>query len=145
MSFSLLRRSAFAPASALRAFSTTAPRPMAKITIIGNLAAEPEVAELTNGREVVRYSLASNTGGRDNRKTSWFRITSFQEGPQRDFLLGLQKGSMLYVEGEAVMTTTKDPTTGVSKTNLNVTQRVIELLKRGGQQNQEQATFNEDE
>jgi hypothetical protein len=32
-------------------------------------------------------------GPRDNRQTSWWRITNFvPEGSQRDFVLGLQKG-----------------------------------------------------
>lgn len=93
MSFSsVFRRAAVAPVSAARAFSTTTPRPLAKITIIGNLADTPEVHSTSTGREVLRYAVASNSGPRDNRKTSWFRVTSFAEGPQRDYLMNLPKG-----------------------------------------------------
>lgn len=93
MSFSsVFRRTALAPASAARAFSTTVPRPLAKITIIGNLADTPEVHPTSSGREILRYAVASNSGRGENRKTSWFRVTSFAEGAQRDYLMNLPKG-----------------------------------------------------
>lgn len=95
MSFNVLRRAAFAPASA-RAFSTSSPRSLARITIVGNLADTPEVRSTNNGREMVRYAVASNSGPAANRKTSWFRVTSFTEGPSRDFLLSLPKGYVTY-------------------------------------------------
>lgn len=92
MSFSLLRRIAAAPAGAARAFSTSSPRSLARITIIGNLADTPELTSTSTGREIIRYAVASNTGPSNNRKTSWFRVTSFAEGPSRDFMLNLPKG-----------------------------------------------------
>jgi hypothetical protein len=91
MSFSTVFRRA-APAFAARSFSTTTARPLAKITIIGNLADTPEVHPTSTGREVVRYAVASNSGSRENRKTSWFKVTSFAEGPSRDYLMNLPKG-----------------------------------------------------
>lgn len=91
----LFRRATAASASAARSFSTTSPRPVAKITIIGNLADTPEIHQTSSGRELVRYAVASNSGPKENRQTSWFRITSFSEGPRRDFMLSLPKG---YVE-----------------------------------------------
>lgn len=92
MSALIARRAVAAPRFA-RAFSNTTARPVAKITIIGNLASTPEVQATSTGREVVRYSVASNSGRGDNQRTSWFRITSFQnEGPARDYLSSLPKG-----------------------------------------------------
>ena len=87
MSSSLFLRRAGA-----RAFSTTPQRNLARISIIGNLADTPEAVSAASGREFIRYAVASNSGPRDNRQTSWFRVTSFQEGPRKDFLLGLPKG-----------------------------------------------------
>ncbi|KAF4457562.1 hypothetical protein F53441_612 [Fusarium austroafricanum] len=130
MSFSsVCRRAAFAPASAARAFSTTTPRPLAKITIIGNLADTPEVHPTSTGREVLRYAVASNSGTRDNRKTSWFRVTSFAEGPQRDYLMNLPKGATVYIEGDASLNTYTD-TNGQNRTSLSVVQRQLEVLRR---------------
>jgi hypothetical protein len=93
MSSFLFRRSATASAGAARAFSTSSPRSIARISIIGNLADTPELHATSSGREILRYAVASNTGPRDNRQTSWFRVTSFADaGPRRDFLLSLPKG-----------------------------------------------------
>lgn len=88
----LFRRAAFGAQASARAFSTTSPRSIAKISIIGNLADTPELHQTSTGREVVRYAVASNTGPKDNRQTSWFRVGSFAEGGRRDFLLSLAKG-----------------------------------------------------
>lgn len=93
MSSSLLfRRATAASAGAARSFTTTAPRPLAKLTIVGNLADTPEAHQTSSGRELVRYAVASNSGPRENRQTSWFRVTSFSEGPRKDFMLSLPKG-----------------------------------------------------
>ena len=121
MSASLFRRNA--AISARRAFSTTAPRPVAKISIIGNLADTPELQETSSGREIVRYAVASNSGSKANRQTSWFRVASFAEGPSRDFLLSLPKGSMVFVEGDASMSTYEDAESGKTRSSLNIVQR----------------------
>lgn len=92
MSF-LTRRATAAAPSLARAFSATARRDIAKITLVGNLAATPEVKATSTGREIVEYAVASNSGPRDNRTTSWFRVAAFiEEGPRRDFLTSLPKG-----------------------------------------------------
>jgi Single-strand binding protein family len=77
-----------------RAFSTAAPRSsFAKMTIIGRLADTPELQATSTGQEILRYAVGTNSGPRDNQKTSWFRVTSFlPEGPQRDFIASLDKG-----------------------------------------------------
>jgi hypothetical protein len=92
MSSVLMRRATAAP-RALRSFSTTPSRNVARITIIGHLADAPELQATSTGHEVLKYAVASNSGPKDNRQTSWFRVASFApEGPQRDFLQGLAKG-----------------------------------------------------
>lgn len=95
MSSFLARRVVAAPRIA-RAFSTTPARPVAKITIVGNLAGPPDLQATSTGREILRYSVASNQGRGDNSRTSWFRVTSFeQEGPRRDYLQSLTKGCVV--------------------------------------------------
>lgn len=93
MSF-LARRTVVAAPRAARAFSTTPSRPLAKITIVGNLVQTPELQATSTGREVLKYAVASNTGRGDNTKTSYFRVSSFEaEGPRRDYFQSLPKGS----------------------------------------------------
>jgi hypothetical protein len=91
---SLFRQNA--PRAAVRAFSTTSARPLAKMQIIGRLADTPELFPTSTGKEIVRYALGVSSGPKDeqgNRGVSWFRVASFmQEGPQRELLLSLPKG-----------------------------------------------------
>ncbi|GJN68959.1 primosome PriB/single-strand DNA-binding protein [Purpureocillium lilacinum] len=129
MSSSFLFRRATGAATARRAFTTSAPRSVARISIIGNLADTPELQPTSSGREILKYAVASNSGPKDNRQTSWFRVTSFAEGPRRDFLLSLPKGAMVFVEGDASISTYQDAN-GQTRSSLNVVQRSIEVLKR---------------
>jgi hypothetical protein len=95
MSSFLLRRSL--PTTA-RAFSTSSrASTFAKLTLIGRLGDTPELQATSTGQEILRYNVATSSGPRDNQKTSWFRITSFlPDGPQRDFIAGLEKGYVLF-------------------------------------------------
>lgn len=75
------------------AFSTTPARRVARMTIVGHLGDTPELQATSTGHEVLKYVVASSSGPRDNRQTSWFRVSSFlPEGPQRELLRGLPKG-----------------------------------------------------
>lgn len=80
-------------AQATRAFSTSPAHSLARLTLTGRLGNEPELQSTASGQEVVKYVIATGHGPRDNRQTSWFRISNFApEGPQRDYILSLQKG-----------------------------------------------------
>lgn len=94
MSFLLnpMRRSATTTPSLARAFSSTRPSHLARMTIVGRLGADPEAHESANGRGYHRYVLATDSGPKDNRTTSWFRVTSFADGPIRELVMGLKKG-----------------------------------------------------
>jgi hypothetical protein len=85
-----------ATAGVARAFRTTSPRSVARITIVGHLADTPEPQTASTEeypREYIKYAVASNSGSKDNRQISWFRVTDFVvDGSRRDFLLSLQKG-----------------------------------------------------
>ncbi|RYP28494.1 hypothetical protein DL767_007173 [Monosporascus sp. MG133] len=120
-------RLAAAPA---RAFSASARRDIAKITLVGNLAATPEVKPTSTGREFVEYSVASSEGSGEKRTTSWFRVTSWvEEGPRRDFLTSLAKGSTVYVEGDAVMNNYTDAE-GKTRSRLRIYQKNLQVLRR---------------
>jgi hypothetical protein len=83
------------PRAGARAFSTTTPRALAKMQLIGRLAETPSVNPTSTGRDVIRYALGVSTGSKDengNRGVSWFKVASFSEGPQKDLLLSLPKG-----------------------------------------------------
>lgn len=78
---------------ALRTFTTTASRPLANINLVGRLAAEPELTPTSSGTDMIRYSLGTGHGNRENRSTSWWKVACFlPEGSARDALLSLGKG-----------------------------------------------------
>ncbi|KAI1132949.1 nucleic acid-binding protein [Nemania abortiva] len=117
--------------SASRAFSASARRDIAKITLVGNLAATPEVKATSTGREIIEYAIASNDGRGENKRTSWFRVATFsEEGPRRDYLTSLPKGSTVFVEGDAVMNTYVDAE-GKTRSSLSIYQKNLEVLRRG--------------
>ncbi|CAI4211480.1 unnamed protein product [Parascedosporium putredinis] len=114
MSSFLARRAAAAPA-AFRAFSTSSPR-----------------SPTSTGHEVIKYSIASSSGPKENRHTSWFRVTKFiPEGNEklRDFLLSIPKGSTVLVEGDVSVSNYQD-SEGKNRTSLNIFQRSLDILKR---------------
>jgi single-stranded DNA-binding protein len=108
-----------------RAFTTSVPRSsMAKISIIGHLAATPEVQATSTGHELIKYAVATNSGPKENQTTSWWNVASFApEGTgTRELLTRLPKGTLVYVEGDATMRTYEDRE-GKSRSALNITQR----------------------
>ncbi|KAK7750685.1 ssDNA-binding protein, mitochondrial [Diatrype stigma] len=136
MSFLARRATAAAPrllaGAATRPFSASAPRDIAKITLVGNLAATPEVKATPSGKEVIEYAVASNEGSGDKQKTSWFRVSAFVDNDlRRDFLTSLPKGSTVYVEGDASIRIYPDPDhEGKQKSALNIYQRNLQVLRR---------------
>ncbi|KAG6035932.1 hypothetical protein E4U19_004038 [Claviceps sp. Clav32 group G5] len=139
MSSFLFRRATAASACAARSFSTSTPRSIARISVVGHLADTPEVFTTSAGKEMIKYAVASHHGTKDNRQTSWFRITHFGDGPRKDFMLSLSKGTLVFVEGEASLKNYQDKE-GQTRTALNIVQRSMEVLKRpqtDGQESQE--------
>ncbi|KAI4108633.1 MAG: hypothetical protein LQ339_002149 [Xanthoria mediterranea] len=113
-----------------RTFSTTRSRPLAKISIVGRLAAEPELKPTSSGQDVIKYAVGTSSGPRENRQTNWWQVASFTpEGPARDSLLGLGKGSLLYIEGNCTMNKFQDKD-GNQQSAMNIVQRHIEVLDR---------------
>ncbi|KAI9662014.1 MAG: ssDNA-binding protein, mitochondrial [Alyxoria varia] len=109
--------------------TTQARRTFARMSMIGRLAAPPEVVTTPNGREVVRYALGSTYGPSENRQVSWFRVASFDDGAKRQVLLGLPKGTQMYVEAEARMRVFDDQD-GKKNARLDLVQRYFEALSR---------------
>ncbi|EMC97343.1 hypothetical protein BAUCODRAFT_33064 [Baudoinia panamericana UAMH 10762] len=128
-------------ATSARAFSTTTARPLAKMQLIGRLANTPEVTPTSTGRDVIRYSLGVQYGARDEngqRAVSWFNVSSFSEGSQRELLCSLPKGTQMYVEADAKMDTYEKD--GTKRMSLNLLQRNFEALSRPPQSSSESTT-----
>ncbi|KAL8683700.1 MAG: hypothetical protein Q9186_000334 [Xanthomendoza sp. 1 TL-2023] len=114
----------------IRTFTSTPTRPLAKISVLGRLAADPELVPTSSGQDLIRYAIGTQSGPKDNRQTSWWKVAAFaNEGPQKDILLRLGKGSLLYVEGSCVMAKYTDKE-GNERSAMNITQRHFEILDR---------------
>lgn len=77
-----------------------------KVTLIGNLGADPEVRSLPSGGKVVNLSIATSESWRDKNsgerkeRTEWHRVVIFSEGLVRVVEQYLKKGSKVYLEGQ---------------------------------------------
>ncbi|KAH7122598.1 ssDNA binding protein-like protein [Dendryphion nanum] len=116
------------PTSA-RAFSTTPRASLARMSIVGRLGVQPEEVAVSNDRTVVRYVVGSSYGKGEDQKTSWFRVASFVQGPQKDFLLSVPKGSLIHIDADARMETYEDGE-GNKRSNLSLVARNFDVLSR---------------
>ncbi|KAI4663651.1 uncharacterized protein J4E78_004067 [Alternaria triticimaculans] len=127
---STFRAAARAPTSTFaRSFSSTRPSQVARMTVIGRLGVAPEEVTVSGDRTLVRYVVGTSYGKGEDKKTSWFRIASFVQGAQKDFLMNVPKGSMLYVDADARMETYLD-SEGNKKSNLSLVARNFDVLSR---------------
>lgn len=76
-----------------------------KVILLGNVGAEPEIRQTTDGRDIANFSLATSESWKDKdskerkEKTEWHRIVVF--GAAASFVKNyIRKGSRLYIEGQ---------------------------------------------
>ena len=77
-----------------------------KVTLIGNIGADPDIRTMKSGDEVCNLSIATaekwkdkNTGEK-KEKTEWHRVVIFNKGLVQLCKNYLQKGSKIYLEGQ---------------------------------------------
>ncbi|KAL2053195.1 hypothetical protein ABVK25_006520 [Lepraria finkii] len=113
-----------------RSFSTTPVSRLARMTIVGRLADSPEIIATASGQDVIRDALGTSHGPKDNRQTSWWKVACFApEGGLRDLVMGLGRGSLVYLEGDCSMNKFQGKD-GTSQTALSIVQRNVEVLDR---------------
>ena len=77
-----------------------------KVTLLGNLGADPEVRTMNNGRQMCTMRIATSerwrdkSSGEQRERTEWHRIVIFSEGLTRIVEQYLRKGSKIYIEGQ---------------------------------------------
>lgn len=76
-----------------------------KVTLIGNLGADPEIRTTNDGKEIATLSLATSESWKDRvtgerkEKTEWHRIVVFNDGLVGVIKNYVKKGSKIYIEG----------------------------------------------
>lgn len=77
-----------------------------KVTLIGNLGADPEVRSMQSGDEVCNLSVATSESWKDKAtgerkdKTEWHRVVIFSPGLVNVVKNYLKKGAKIYIEGQ---------------------------------------------
>ena len=92
-----------------------------KVILIGRLGADPEIKQMSNGKNVARLSLATSDTWKDKNtgekkeKTEWHRIVIFSEGLVNIVQQYLKKGAQIYIEGQLTTRKWKDEQSGQDK------------------------------
>jgi len=77
-----------------------------KVTLLGNLGADPRVANTQSGSKIVSFSLATSdrwrdkTSGEMKERTEWHRVVIFNPQLADTAERYLRKGSKVYLEGQ---------------------------------------------
>lgn len=122
------------------------PKSLNKVTLIGNLGADPECRSTQNGARVATLSLATSKSwkgpdGQWQEKAQWHRVVVWNakapNGPQLADVVEkyCKKGDKLYVEGEIEYRSWQDKE-GVTKYTTEINARDIILLggRDGGEE-----------
>ncbi len=97
-----------------------------KVLLIGRLGADPEIKQMTNGKNVARLSLATSQNWKDKntgekkQKTEWHRVVIFNEGLVNVAQQYLKKGSQVYIEGQLSTRKWRDEQSGQDKYSTEV-------------------------
>ncbi len=111
-------------------------RSLNKVTLIGNLGADPEIRTTPSGTKLAKVSLATNRSFQDRsgerqERTEWHRVTFF--GKLSDIVEQyVKKGDRLYVEGRIEYSQSEDPQGNVRYFTDIVGHELIMLGSGGG-------------
>ena len=92
-----------------------------KVLLIGRLGNDPEIKQMSNGKNVARLSVATSetwkdkNSGERKEKTEWHRVVIFNEGLVNVVQQYVKKGANVYVEGQLSTRKWKDEASGQDK------------------------------
>ncbi|KAF9452148.1 hypothetical protein P691DRAFT_697651 [Macrolepiota fuliginosa MF-IS2] len=134
--FSALRAN-LRPTSAARAFSTSRPAAadLAKLTLIGRVARDPETRLTKNEKEFLAYTVITTSSTNTNQGErqivrTFHRVLCFDPS-HIEFLRRLKKGSKVYVQADYTIKEPEqgaDPTTPQGQRHIFLTHESIKVL-----------------
>jgi single-strand DNA-binding protein len=115
-------------------------RSLNKVTLIGNLGADPEVRSTSNGSRVATLSLATsrrwkNQAGEQQEKTEWHRVILWNNKGSTLADLAeryMKKGDKIYIEGSIEYRSWQDRE-GQTRYTTEITAREVILLSGRGE------------
>jgi single-strand DNA-binding protein len=124
-----------------------------KVLLIGRLGNDPEVKQMSNGKNVARLSIATSESWKDKNtgekkeKTEWHRVIVFNEGLVNVIQKYLKKGSQVYIEGQ-LQTNKYTDASGQEKYSTQVVLQgynsTLTMLSSSGSSKGEDSSFNQD-
>lgn len=118
---------------------------LSKTILIGRLGNTPSVKTSQDGKSYCRFTVATNSGYGDKKKTDWHMVTAFGRNAEACGKY-LDKGSMVYVEGRLEYSTFEKDGQKHTKTEIlaDSVQFIPTGKKQEGQsQSQDDTTFSE--
>ena len=103
-----------------------------KVTIIGRLGKDPESRFTPAGTQVTVFSVATDTGYGDKKKTVWFRVAAWEKLAELCNQY-LSKGKLVYVEGTLSEPRIYQNKAGENAVNLEITARDVRFLSPKGE------------
>ena len=88
-----------------------------KVMLIGRLGDSPELRQTQQGKSVCTFTMATDTGYGDNKKTDWHKVTVFDKAADKCAKY-LRKGSSVYVEGRLSYDTYEKD--GIKRTSVKI-------------------------
>lgn len=125
-----------------------------KVMLIGNVGKDPVISAGSTGRKRVSFSLATSRRYRDNNgeqkeQTDWHNIVGWGKVADTMELLGVKKGTTLYVEGSLTNRSWTDQS-GQKRYSTEVSLDTFQLLSnrnsnggQGGNFNQANNSYNQ--
>ena len=104
----------------------------AKTTIVGRLGRDPELKYTAQGTPVCSFSVATDQGYGDKKKTVWYRVSAWQKLAEicNQYL---KKGRQVLVDGEIAEPVPWQAKDGTWKASLELTARNVTFLGERGE------------
>lgn len=102
-----------------------------KAIIVGRLGRDPEMQYTPNGNAVTKFSVATDSGFGDKKKTEWFNVVTWEKTAEACAQY-IVKGSLVYVEGR-METRTWDNKEGVKQYRTELVAERVQFLDPKGE------------
>jgi len=98
-----------------------------KVTAVGRVGGDAEMRYTPKGDAVTSFSVATDVGFGDNKKTVWFRVTTWQKLAEicNEYV---KKGMMVLVEGVLAEPRVYEAKNGEHRASLDLTAREVKFL-----------------
>ena len=106
-----------------------------QVTILGRLGKDPEVKTTSGGKSVATFSVATDSGYGDNKKTEWHNVVAWEKTADA---VGqyLSKGSLVFIVGR-IQTRSWDKD-GETRYRTEVVAEKVQFLDKKGESGQGQ-------